>query len=75
MSEMLIAAIAPILECEPDKLSLSTPFRDHLNWDSLAYLSVITMIDSEFGVLIPHVEFQKLNTISDIADYIATHRG
>ena len=75
MTERLIAAIAQILECEPAELAPSTPFRDLPNWDSLAYLTLVTTIDSEFGVPIPRVDFQKLNTISDIADYIATHRG
>jgi acyl carrier protein len=74
MSEMLIAAISQILECEPKELTLSTSFRDQSNWDSLAYLSLIATIDSEFGVAIPQLDFKKLKTISDIADYIATHR-
>ena len=75
MNETLIAAIAQILECEPMELAPSTPFRDIPNWDSLAYLSVVTVIDSEFGVTIPLDDFRKLQTISDIADYITTHRG
>lgn len=67
---MLVAAMAQILECKPNEISLSTEFRNNADWDSLAYISTITMIESEFNVLIPENEFRTLLTISDIADYI-----
>ena len=75
MNESLIAAMAQILECQPREISLFTEFRSFPEWDSVAYISAVTMIESEFGVLIPDDEFQKLKTISDIADYIHKHNG
>lgn len=41
-------------------------FRDYDEWNSLAYLSVIAMIDEEFDVIIEGNTFRTLNTVGDI---------
>ena len=70
MIEQLIDQVAEILECEPAELKAETTFRDLPNWDSLAYMSVISMIDDEFDIVIPQEQFRGLKTIADIAEYI-----
>jgi acyl carrier protein len=70
MMEKLIAGMADILECEAAELSGDTVFREHEDWDSLAALSTITMIDEEFDVVIPQAEFRNLLTINDIAKFV-----
>ena len=47
-------------------------FREYEEWDSLAYLSLIAMIDEEYDLVISGEEFKKFNKISDIYGYI-TH--
>ena len=49
-------------------LSANTEFRKLENWDSLAYLSVIALLDEEFDVQIEMDDFRKLNTIQEIFD-------
>ena len=49
-------------------LSANTVFRKLKEWDSLAYLSVIALLDEEFGVQIEMDDFRKLNTIQEIFD-------
>ena len=49
-------------------LSANTEFRKLEEWDSLAYLSVIALLDEEFGVQIEMDDFRKLNTIQEIFD-------
>ncbi|MBM9538569.1 acyl carrier protein [Desulfobulbus alkaliphilus] len=73
MLEKLTANLAEILECDPDELSGETIFRDHDAWDSLAYLSVIAMIDEEFNITIPQQKFNGLKTIADMATYIESN--
>ena len=34
-------------------------FRDYEEWDSLAYLSIIAMIDENYDIVIPGEEFSK----------------
>ena len=41
-------------------------FRKYEDWDSLAYLSVIAMMDEEYGVQIEEAEFKQLRTIQDL---------
>lgn len=45
-------------------------FREYDNWDSLAYLSVISFVDEEYGIVIPRDEFGKMKTIGDIFNFI-----
>lgn len=45
-------------------------FREYEDWDSLAYLSVIAMMDEEYGVQIEGADFKKLRTIQDLYDAV-----
>ena len=49
-------------------LSANTEFRNLEEWNSLAYLSVIALLDEEFNVQIEMADFKKLNTIQEIFD-------
>ncbi len=58
------------LEIEGRELALTDKFRDYPEWSSLAFLSVIAMIDDEYDVVIEGKDFKTLNTLQDIADAI-----
>lgn len=67
MEEKFLKSFAEVLEIENSSiLSTSTVFRDLPEWNSLAYLSLIAMIDEEYNVVIDGNEFRKLQTIGDI---------
>jgi acyl carrier protein len=68
--ETLIDRLADILECAPADLAATTVFRDHPHWDSLAALSTIAMLDSEYGVVVPHADFERLQTIGDLDAFL-----
>lgn len=70
MSVDFIKKMAEILECNSSDLKNNTSFRNHPNWDSLALLSVMAMIDESYNVVIPHGDFEGLETVGDIARYI-----
>ncbi len=53
-----------------NSLSVQTVFRDLEEWDSLAYLNIIAMLDEEFEVQIENAQFKQLITIGDIIDYL-----
>ena len=55
---------------ERDSIKPDDEFRDYEEWDSMAYLSVIAMIDDNYDIVIPGEEFEKLNKILDIYKYI-----
>jgi acyl carrier protein len=58
---------------ERDAIDAGDEFRDYEEWDSLAYLSVIAMIDDNYDMVIPGEEFANLNKIIDIYNYINNH--
>lgn len=59
-----------ILEMEDIEIQMSDRFREYERWDSLAYLSLIAMMDEEYDIQIEGNEFKKLNTIQDLMDAI-----
>ena len=70
MEEKFIEKFAEVLEIEDRKLALTDKFREYDEWDSLAFLSVIAMIDEEYDVLIEGKDFKKLETLGDIVNAI-----
>jgi acyl carrier protein len=55
---------------ERDGIKPDDEFRDYDEWDSMAYLSLIAMIDDNYDIVIPGDEFASLNKIVDIYNYI-----
>lgn len=73
MEQKFIDLFKETLEIEDRDITLTDAFRDYDEWDSLALLSVIAMIDEEYNVIIESNEFQKLQTVGDIHNYITAH--
>lgn len=71
METKFINLFAEVLELEGEHgLIDATIFRDLEEWDSLAYLSVIAMIDEEYDIVIEGNDFKKLITIGDLTSEI-----
>lgn len=66
MEEKFIAMFKEALEIEERELQLTDTFRDYDEWDSLSYLSVIAMLDDEYGVEIETEDFSMLKTLGDL---------
>ena len=64
-TKIFIEKFAEALEIETTELE---------EWDSLAYLSVIAMMDEEFEIQIENVEFKQLKTLGDIMNYISNNK-
>ncbi len=69
-----IEKFAEALEMDALDLSLETEFRELDEWNSLAYLSVIAMLDDEYDTQIELEEFKQLRTLQSIMDYIEAHK-
>lgn len=70
-----ISKFAEALEIEDiSALTDVTEFRNLDEWDSLAYLNVIAMLDEEYDIQIENAEFKKLKTLSDITAYIEANK-
>lgn len=70
-----IAKFAEALELEDiSVVNENTTFRDLDEWNSLSFLSVIAMLDEEYGIQIENAQFRELKTLGDIASYIVSHK-
>jgi acyl carrier protein len=66
MKEKLVAALAEALEIEIDQIHPEDNFRDYDNYSSLSELSVLAMLDSDFGIEIEMQEYGRLKTVDDL---------
>ena len=65
--ERFIELFAEALERE-DEIKMEDEFRDYKEWSSIAYLSVIAMMDEEYDVQIEEAEFKQLRTVQALYD-------
>lgn len=56
--------LAEILDCDVEELTPETELSS-LEWDSVAVLSFIAMMDEEFGKAVKGAEIKQLVTIQD----------
>jgi len=57
-------------DTEVNHIAPSTEFKDLGEWDSLAALGIIAMIDEEFEVVVTGSDILKSKTISDLFDLV-----
>ena len=53
-----------------EAIEIEDQFREYPEWSSLAYLSIIAMLDEEYDVQIEEAEFKKLRTVADLYNAI-----
>ena len=71
MKEQFLKNLKDVFEIEDRELAMDDKFREYPDWDSLAYLSVIAMLDEEYDCQIEEAEFKILITVSDLFNVIS----
>jgi len=61
------------LEMEDKEIKMEDRFRDYEEWSSLKELSVLAMLDSEFGIELEMIDFNQLITVGDLYSYTLAH--
>ena len=74
IQERFLSLLEESLERNEHPVALEDEFRCYEEWDSLALLSLLAMLEEEFGMIIPRDNFVKLRTINDLFQYVITHR-
>lgn len=69
-----IEKFAEAIDIDATELTADTEFRTLEEWDSVAYLSVIAMIDEEYDMQIEMPTFKTLKTLGAIAEYIENNK-
>ncbi|KAF0200333.1 MAG: acyl carrier [Bacteroidetes bacterium] len=75
MNAKFIELFKETLEIEEDIVNTETKFRELEQWDSLAFLSVIAMIDEEYDIVIEGNDFKKLVTVNDLIEEIGKRKA
>jgi acyl carrier protein len=70
MEERFLKLFQDVLEKDDNSVKIEDEFRNLDEWDSLAVLSILAMINEEYDITIPRSDFEKLKTIQDLYEYI-----
>ncbi|WP_107040104.1 acyl carrier protein [Brumimicrobium mesophilum] len=70
MESKFIELFKEVLEKEEQEMNLSDKFREYEEWDSLAFLSTIAMLDEEYEIIIDTDEFKKIETVGELLDEV-----
>lgn len=71
--EDFIRQFAEVLEVSAGTISPNDNFRDYVEWDSLALLSLMAMLEDEYNITIPRDSFQKINTVQELYNFIKSN--
>jgi acyl carrier protein len=75
MKDKLISALAEALEMEVSQIRTEDKLRDYENYSSLSELSILAMLDSDFGIEIEMNEFNKYITVGDIIQLVTSRNS
>lgn len=75
LDEFVAKFLAANEEIEPKSVSAETRLVDIPEWDSLALLLTITMLETEFDVEVSGDEVRQCPTINDLAQLVQSKRG
>ena len=70
MKQIIIDELKEILEIQDQELTLEDNFRDYDNWDSIANISVIAMLDEQFDVNMNSEDLKKINTVGELVEEV-----
>ena len=70
LSEFLVLFIEELEDTNPEEISIDTNFKSIDEWDSLVALSIISMIDEEFEVLLTGNDMMNASTIAELYERV-----
>jgi len=70
-----IEAFKEALEIEDREVGMNENFRDYDEWDSLSQLSLIAMLDENYGVEIEMKDFNELLTVQALFNEVKKRKG
>lgn len=70
LSKDFIIAFADAIERDADLINAEDSFRDYDEWDSIALLSLVAMLDDNYNVNIPRETFEKLETVQHLINQV-----
>lgn len=72
MKEFIIK-LEDLFELAGGSINPQDNFKEYDEWDSLALLSLMAMLEDEYNMTIPREEFQKINTVEELYNFVKSH--
>lgn len=66
MEEKFIELVKEALEINDREIFLADKFREYAEWNSLASLSLVSLLEEEYGIMLSSEDFKKLHTLDDL---------
>lgn len=73
MTDRILTVVKNFDQVDAAKVSPETKFATDLGLDSLDIVEVVMAIEDEFAIEIPDQEADKIASIAEAIDYIASH--
>ncbi len=70
MEEKFINDLKEAFEIEDREIQLSDKFKEYPEWDSLAQLTLVAMLDENYEVSIETDELKGINTVQDLLNEV-----
>lgn len=74
MKDQFLAQVKDTLEITDREINFTDNFKEYDEWDSLNLLSIIAMIDEEYGVIIDSNSMSKINTIEELYNAVESNK-
>jgi acyl carrier protein len=74
MKEQFLNQVKETLEITDREINFEDNFKEYDEWDSLNLLSIIAMIDEEYGVTIDSNTMSKISTIEELYNIIESNK-
>lgn len=66
----IIELLAEALEVEPSTLTPDTAIADVEEWNSLGWLSVMSLLDERFDVSLSAAQIRSMRTVADVLQHV-----
>ena len=70
LNQFLVLFIEELEDTKPEEVNINSDFKNLEEWDSLVALSIISMIDEEFEVLLTGNDMMNASTITDLYERV-----
>lgn len=74
-SQELIGLFAEALEVEESSLTPDTRIADVEEWNSIGWLTIMSMVDEQLGVQIESKAIRAFQTVQEVIDYLSAKTG
>ena len=69
--EELYQLLAESLEIDASALQANTVISDYEEWNSLAWLTIMSLLDERYGIRLSGAEIRSFKTVHDFVEYIS----